>query len=133
MKKLLAISALSTKLLMLLCISFMGVVMSMPVSAQENIDSPCHVQNEIKADSKKITDTSPCSMCETALESLDVEGVFSFQSLEDAEQKISLPLVAIPDLMIPLKIFLRYDTYYPPPIVVWKSVTPLTKTIVLVV
>ena len=129
MKTTLALTALSTKLTMLLCVSCMGFFGVIQESFAQEIP-PCHqaVAQEDKA-------KEPCEMCETALEAWEKNAVTNIESL----------LIKVTDIQFTTENLIQsfdielkplagvYEFYYPPPDVIYKAVTPKTKTIVLLV
>lgn len=130
MKKILTLTTLTTKLLMLLCVSGMGIF-SVIDSVTASVNMPCHVQ--VESTNKK--NIEPCQMCETALDSLDMDGVFA---LEVSDSNYLENFLADDSAAEPIKTKINlsldnYQVYYPPPDVLVKSVTPITKTIVLIV
>ena len=127
MKTTFALTALSTKLAMLLCVSCMGFfgMMQESMAAQP---SPCH-QEIVQEDEAK----EPCEMCETALEAWEENAVASsdVQIIKVTELTFTVDSIT-KEFVLELKPLEGiYQAYYPPPQVLLKAVTPNTKTIVL--
>ena len=129
MKTTFALTALSTKLAMLLCVSCMGF-MGMVQESMAAQPSPCHQEVAQEDEAKE-----PCEMCETALEAWEENAV---TSVENVLVKVTDIQFATESLVQSFDVELKplagvYEAYYPPPDVVYKAVTPTTKTIVLLV
>ena len=126
--KTLALTTLSTKILMLLCVSGFGLFGTIQESKASYIENPCHKEFAQKEEKKDL-----CDVCDIALDAWEEDGVdnsevklievseFTLLSSDIVENFISKskPLEGI------------YHTYYPPPQVLLKAVTPNTKTIVI--
>jgi hypothetical protein len=127
MKKFLTLTALATKVTMLLCIGGMGVFSTIN-NAQAAAKSPCHQQ--VEAPESK--NSAPCKMCETALDSLDNDGVFVAENSDQNNQPVlQKPVITNIFEEKTLEVVINYQTYNPPPDALIKSVTPITKTIIL--
>lgn len=128
MKTSLALTALSTKLVMLLCVSCMGFF-GMMENVSAEIKSPCHQE---VAQEKEKTKTA-CEMCETALEAWEENAVATSESTLSKVTEFSFAVDTMAETFAfelkPLEGV--YQAYYPPPQVLLKAVTPNTKTIVL--
>ena len=129
MKTLFALATLSTKTIMLLCVSCMGLfgVVEDVFAAS---GSPCHqeiMQNESAG--------GPCEICQTALEAWDKNAIFvsdgTLVKISDFLPSGDLIAQNFEFSLKPLSGV--YERYYPPPEVIFKSVTPNTNTIVLIV
>jgi|GEM_PF-5917594 len=127
MKTSLALTALSTKLTMLLCVSCMGLFGLIQDSFAEELP-PCH-QEMVQEDKAQ----EPCEMCETALEAWEENAVATSEITFTTVTEFSYAIDSIVESFVfelkPLEGF--YQAYYPPPQVLLKAVTPNTKTIVL--
>jgi len=127
MKTSLALTALSTKLVMLLCVSCMGLFGLIQDSFAEELP-PCH-QEMVQEDKAQ----EPCEMCETALTAWEENAVAASESTLSKVTEFTLGVDSIVEIFAfelkPLEGV--YEAYYPPPQVLLKAVTPNTKTIVL--
>jgi hypothetical protein len=92
---------------------------------------PCHVQ----VPTAKTKNIEPCQICQTALDSLDMDGVFASEvSDSNYLENFLAGDSAVESIKTKITVLLaNYHSYYPPPVVLLKSVTPITSTIVLVV
>lgn len=127
MKTALALTTLSVKLVMLLCVSGMGLFGIVPNVLAEALP-PCHQKMAQTASTQ-----GACETCQTALTAWDTKAV--------ATSKVTLTEVTeraldVDSLVETFALNLQplagiYEAYYPPPQVLLKAVTPNTKTIVL--
>ena len=126
MKRILSLTTLSAKLIMLLCVSFMGVFGFIQESFAQEV-SPCH-QEVVEEDTKG----DECDMCEIALDTWEEDAleVVEIQVEDVLEVVFILPHVH-DDFVVTTPLEGLYHAYYPPPEVLLKAVTPNTKTIVL--
>lgn len=127
MKTTLALTALSTKLTMLLCVSCMGLFGVVQDSFAADMP-PCHQEMTQENEAKE-----PCEMCETALEAWEENAVANsdIQTVKVTELSFVTDIIA-ENFALELKPLEGvYQAYYPPPQVLLKAVTPNTKTIVL--
>ena len=127
MKKTLTLTALSTKIFMLLCMSGMGLF-GIIQEALASGPAPCHQEAAVDEN-----DLAPCEMCKTALEAWEENAV---TSSEDIFSQITNFEVSIEPTLQDLFILAKpsagiYTTYYPPPQALLKAVTPNTKTTVI--
>ncbi len=129
MKNFFSFSILSTKIGMLLCVSGLGIFGFIQASVAAS-PSPCHQEIEnVAADPKP-----SCDVCETALESLEQRVVFNTEITELEKTALvvfSDQILENFDRQKPLMGI--YQAYYPPPQVGLKAVTPITKTIILLI
>lgn len=128
MKISLALTALSTKLALLLCVSGMGLFGVIEDAFASEMRSPCH-QEMAQDEATQV----PCETCETAMEAWEENAV---ATQETTLTKVEPPLLATERLVENFVFVLKpfegmYQAYYPPPLVALKAVTPITKTIVL--
>lgn len=127
MKTLIASTALSTKLALLLCAVCMGFLADIQESFA-GTQMPCHQEMTTEKETQP-----PCDMCETSLETWEEKAVIhsDLQNNPVVEFDSVIPK-RIEDFSFQLKrIDTLYEAYYPPPMVLLKAVTPNTKTIVL--
>jgi len=127
MKTTLALTALSSKLTMLLCVSCMGLFGVVQDSFAADMP-PCH-QEVVQEDEAK----EPCEMCEMALEAWEENAVANsdVQIVKVTELSFVTDIIT-ENFVLELKPLEGiYQAYYPPPQVLLKAVTPNTKTIVL--
>jgi len=113
--------------MMLVCVSSMGMggMMTGEVSAEK--PSPCH--QEV---SKKDMTSSPCETCKDALEVWEEEMVSASDTIQEKTVESILSVASVVEIFnFKLNLIGVYQTYYPPPQVLLKAVTPNTKTIVL--
>lgn len=127
MKITLALTTLSTKLFMLLCLSFMGVFGLIQDSYAKAL-SPCH--QEVVQTGKA---QEPCDMCETALKTWEEKAVTTAEVKSANTTELTFALASLTEnFALELKPLEGiYQAYYPPPQVLLKAVTPNTKTVVL--
>jgi len=127
MKTSLALTVLSTKLTMLLCVSCMGLFGIIQDSFASEL-APCH-QEVVQEDKTE----APCDMCETALEAWEEEAVATAEveltKITDFDFTVDSVIESFTFELKPLEGI--YQAYYPPPQVLLKAVTPNTKTVVL--
>lgn len=125
-KNVLTLSTLSLKVALLLCVSCMGFMGVVQDTFADEGRMPCHQE--------VVEDTShpgECDMCEVALD------VWTQDTVLSADVSFDAPVVVIDffvwnEVVIDRSsVFENYQAYNPPPAVLVKSVTPLTKTIVL--
>lgn len=127
MKTTLALTALSSKLTMLLCVSCMGLFGVIQDSFAADTP-PCH-QEIVQEDKTQ----SPCEMCEIALEAWEENAIATSEAvlIKTSELEFVVDTI-VQNFEFKLKPFEGiYQAYYPPPQVLLKAVTPITKTIVL--
>ena len=125
--KFLALTTLSAKLTMLLCVSCVGFFGLMQDSFAEELP-PCH-QEMAQEDQTQ----TPCEMCETALEAWEENAVAVTETVitNQTESEVAIDVI-VENFTFELKPFEGvYQAYYPPPQALLKAVTPITKTIVL--
>lgn len=127
MKTSFVLTALSTKLAMLVCVSAMGLFGLVPESIAAN-PSPCH-QEVTQIDETQ----APCETCETALEAWEENAVATAEAKIAKVKDTGFAVDSVIErFVLELEsLAVLYQTYYPPPQVLLKSVTPNTKTIVL--
>lgn len=127
MKTTLALTTLSAKLAMLLCVSCVGLFGLMQDSFAADMP-PCH-QEMVQEDEAN----EPCEMCETAMEAWEENAVAASETVLTKTSELEFAVGTIlQNFEFELKPFEGvYQAYYPPPQVLLKAVTPNTKTIVL--
>lgn len=127
MKTTLALATLSSKFIMLLCMSCMSFFGMTQDSFAQQTNHPCH--QEIAQESKK---HPLCYMCETTLENGEEGALVISNEILTKVTEFDLPAdTAIKRIVFKLKPLEGvYQAYYPPPIVLLKAVTPNTENIV---
>lgn len=127
--KFLATTTLSVKLSLLLCVIYMGGL-NLTGEAFAQLPPPCHQEVAQTEDTE-----AQCDMCKTALEAWEENAVATSKiTLAEVTERALGADSVVENFALELKPLEGvYQTYYPPPQVLWKSVTPNTKTIVLVV
>lgn len=106
-----------------------GVNLNQEVSAKEI--SPCHMAMETQENTETKT---PCSVCENTLHAWEKDTVFSPEKAFEIKTKspcINTDLNIFSwDFEVPEKYVFAYS---PPPEALAKAITPITKTVVLIV
>ena len=127
MKTSIALTTLAAKFMTLLCVSGLSM-MVMPEIISAAPMSPCHEMVQTSKESQE-----PCEMCETALTAWETNAVSTAEiELTQGTDFESAGEVMVQTFVFELKPFQGiYQAYYPPPQVLLKAVTPITKTIVL--
>jgi len=126
MKSVFSLSILIAKTLMLLCISGGGFLEMVEASPAAVV--PCH--QEVVGEAKP---QGSCDMCIPAIDSLTQHATFEATNsiLDDGEGVAHVEAVYVNIFIKEFKTV--YQTYDPPPEVQFKSVSPITKTTVLIV
>lgn len=129
MKFTLALTTLSTKLILLLCVSCMGFLGTSKTAVAMPM-LPCHQAME-----KQSNRTEPCEMCGIVLANWSEQAVATMDIKSAPTKDLTAVITHFePDSAMVLELLPRnYQAYYPPPQVLLKAVTPTTKTIVLIV
>jgi len=127
MKPYIALTALSFKLFMLLCMSCMGLLSAFNDSFAER-PSPCH---EVIIDEEVAGD--PCEMCVTALDVWEENAVITLDDslIVDSDEDLLEEVVPFVFVIDRRALFVLKQEYDPPREVLRKAVTPNTRTIVV--